>query len=99
MTASVLGQVVTSHKTPVTHRAREFLLTGVSAAVAGKFIGTCEFFVTAIPVATEWFFTCVGSQMSFEVRTLEVCLLTSWEAANIVTPAREVGVCGGAALV
>lgn len=99
MTASVLGQVVTSHKTSVAHRACEFLLTGVSAAVSGQFIGTCKFFVTAIPMATERFFTCVGSQMSFEVRTLEVCLLTSWETANIVAPAREVGVCGGPALV
>lgn len=43
--------------------------------------------------------TCVGSQMSFEVGTLEVCLFTSWETADIVAPAREVRVCGGPTLV
>lgn len=37
--------------------------------------------------------------MSLEVRTLEVCLFTSWKTADIVAPAREVGVCGGPALV
>lgn len=46
----------------------------------------------------EWVSTSVSSEMSLEVGTFEVGLLTAGEIADVVPPAGEVCLCGIAAL-
>lgn len=87
---SVLGQVVTPHEAPVTHRTHKLLLSSVSSAVARQFVRPCKLFVTAVPAAGKRLLPCVGAKMSFKVGTFEVGLPAAWEIANIVPPSGKV---------
>lgn len=98
MSASMLGQVVAAHEAPIAHVTHKLLLTGVCSPVAGELVGAGKLLVTALPVAAEWFLTSVSSEMSLEVGTFEVGLLTAGEIADVVPPAGEVCLCGIAAL-
>lgn len=51
--ASVLGEVVAAHESPVANGADEFLLTGVCPPVTRQLIGASEPLVTAVPAAAE----------------------------------------------
>lgn len=52
--ASVLGEVVAAHESPVTNGTGEFLLAGVRPPVARQLVGASKPLVTAIPAAAEW---------------------------------------------
>lgn len=72
MPPSVLGQVITSHESPVTHGTHKFLLTSMRASVSGEFIRARKFLITTFPVTAEGFLTCQNKEehiMSESVNT------------------------------
>lgn len=90
MSTCVLGQVIASHESPVTHGTHKLFLTSMRAPVSREFIRARKFFITTFPVTAERFLTCVSSEVCFQVRALEIRLLASREVADVISPAREV---------
>jgi len=79
----VLGQVVRPHEPLVAGRAGEPFLSCVGSKVSLQLVGSCKSLAAEKPVADERPFSCVPSQMGFQVGGFTVHLATARDVAIV----------------
>lgn len=79
----VKSEMVRAGETTVANLALERLGSRVFSYVARELIGSCKAPLTALEMAFVWFFTCMNSLVSFQMRAFRVCFSATWEIAKV----------------
>lgn len=83
VTFHVKSKVVRAGETAVANLALERLGSRVFSYVARELIRSRKAPLTALEMTFVWFFTCMNSLVSFQMRAFCVCFSTTWEIAKV----------------
>lgn len=75
--------MITSTESSRTESANKLPFASVSSFVSRKLIWSGKLSATAFPVTSVWFFACMSSNVSLQVRTLKVGFITTLESAVV----------------